>query len=215
MASPKTRDYFVTVNESADCYGDCLERLKELNFDLYAYIVHDKDTLENQDGTVALKRVHKHFVVELKNPISFRSMQGKFPGAHIETIKYKKSAYQYLIHSTANSREKYQYPLDAIVSNNIELVKNSIEFEDNELFKETQFLRYIVEGVRTPYQFVKRFGLNAYKQYWKPYSDMLEELPKDEEMQSDLDELQGKMADDNGDDLPFMEQDWKVDIDDE
>ena len=203
MASPKTRDYFITANEGAECYEDLLERVQNTNYGLYGYIVHDKDMLVEPDGTTKPKKVHKHVVIELKNPVSFQSMQNKFPGAHIETIKYKKSAYQYLIHSNRSAREKYQYPLENIVSNNMALVKSAIESETCELFKETEFLRYIAEGVRTPYQFVKRFGLNAYKQYWKPYDDMLVALDGDEEMQADLLKLQGRLADEQAHDLPF------------
>ena len=195
MASPKTRDYFLTVNEGAECYGDFLERIQNLNVALYGAIVHDRDILLNPDGSETPKKTHKHAVVELKNPVSFDSMRKKFPGAHIETIKYKKSAYQYLIHSTPNAREKYRYALTDILSNDLPSVKSAIEWETCELFKETEFLRYIAEGVRSPYQFVKRFGLNAYRQYWKPYSDMLAALPNDEEMQDDLRALEEGLED--------------------
>ena len=61
------------------------------------------------------------------------------------------------------------------------------------------WLRYMAEGTRTAYQFTKRFGLNVYKQYWKPYSEMLENLNKDEEMQHDLEALETAMEDE----LPF------------
>lgn len=191
--SPKYRDYFVTINESAKSYEKALEILKELNYKLYAFIVHDSDVLREtqEDGTIkeTPKKTHKHIVVELRNPISFNSMQAKFEGAHIETIKYKKSAYQYLIHNTPNAKEKYQYPLDNIISNDIQAVKFAIESETFEVFKENNWLRYMAEGTRTPYQFTKRFGLNVYKQYWKPYADMLANLTQDEEMQYDLQEV--------------------------
>jgi hypothetical protein len=192
--SPKCRDYFITINEGAPSYDDALERIKELNIKLYAYIVHDKDKIIEIDKETSKKveipkKIHKHAVIELKNPISFSSMQNKFPGAHIETPKYKKSAYQYLIHNLPSAREKYQYDFKEIVSNNLTEVKTIIESETYELFYENRFLQYIADGTRTSYQFAKRFGLNAYKQYWKPYYDMVQELQINEEMQNDLNEI--------------------------
>lgn len=197
--SPKFRDFFITINKGATCYDNALEIVKELNIHLYAYIVHDKDILLDDKGEIlGPKEEHKHIMLEVKNPISFEGMQRRFQGAHIEVPKYKKSAYQYLIHNLPSAREKYQYPLTDIITNDISAVKLIIETETNELFQETKFLIYIAEGVRTSYGFVKRFGLNAYKQYWGPYSDMLKQLSIDPEMQRDLQELLA-----NNDDLPF------------
>lgn len=202
--SPKNRDYFITANEGAECYSDFIERIKELNYNLYAGIVHDKDKISqknNETGEIEElpKRIHKHAVIELKNPISFNSIQKKFPGAHIEVPRFKKSAYQYLIHNSTNSKEKYQYAIDEVISNNITQVKQIIESETFELFYENQFLRYIAQGVRTSYSFAKRFGLNAYKQYWSAYSDMIKTLKYDQEMQRDLQEMEKILEDE----LPF------------
>ena len=86
--SPKYRAYFITINESADCYENALEIAKEMKYDLYALIIHDKDK-ENDKP----KKVHKHLIIELINPISFNSIQKRFKGAHIEPVKYKKSTY--------------------------------------------------------------------------------------------------------------------------
>lgn len=199
--SPKYRDFFITINQDAESYENALEIVKDLNFKLYALIIHDKDILVNDGGEITPKRTHKHIMLEVKNPLSFNSMQERFKGAHIEIPKYKKSAYQYLVHNSPNSRQKYQYNANDIISNDLLAVKHLIENETNELFIETKFLIYINEGIRTPYQFVKRFGLSTYKQYWKAYNDMLIQLQTDEEMQNDLLELRQNVA--NDDELPF------------
>lgn len=181
--SPKYRDWFITINQEAECYKEALEILQNLeNTKQWAFIIHDKDIQEN--GTQ--KATHKHIMLETENPLSFNAMQKRFKGAHIEIPKYKKSAYQYLLHNSPNSKEKYQYDFKEIITKNETLLKFDLESEDFELFKENLFLRYIAEGTRTAYQFTKRFGLNAYKQYWKVYLEMLNELEKDEEMQQDL-----------------------------
>lgn len=200
--SPKYRDYFITINESAECYDNALEIVKELNYKIYALIIHDKDVIVNEDGTTEKKKTHKHIVMELKNPVSFARMQERFKGSHIEIPKYKKSAYQYLIHNLPNAREKYQYDFNEIITSSPQELKVIIESETFELFKENMFLEYIADGVKTSYQFAKRFGLNAYKQYWKPYSDMLENLSVDSEMQQDLEKIL-KDREMNNEDLPF------------
>lgn len=200
MASPKFRDYFITINQGAESYDNALEITKELKTKLYALIVHDKDNEVTDDGDLKPKKVHKHIVLELVNPISFSSMQNKYQGAHIEVVKYKKTAYQYLIHNRPNAKEKYQYDVKDIVSNNHAAVKEAITAEEGlRLFNEREFLRYIVEGIKTPYQFVKAFGLNVYKQYWKTYQEMLIFSQTDEDMQSDMDAIRIAMDEE----LPF------------
>lgn len=206
--SPKYRDYFLTINEGAECYNEALDIVKELNFKLYAFIVHDKDKVIDENGNEQPKQVHKHIMMELKNPVSFNAMQNRFKGAHIVVPKYKKSAYQYLVHNSPNSRGvKYQYDTTEIISNDLPSVEYIIETETSETFQQNRFLTYIVEGVVTAYQFVKRFGLDAYKQYWSPYSQMLHQMDIDPEMQADIIRLRNKLRDgiiDNEfDDLPF------------
>lgn len=203
--SPKSRDWFITINQGAKCYEDALERIKELNVKVYAYIVHDKDKIidisnETGEKIETPKKVHKHAVIELKNAITMNSMQNKFPGAHIEMPKYKKSAYQYLIHNLPSAKEKYQYDFKEIISNSLDEVKIIIETETNEIFYENMLLKYIAQGVTSSYRFVKRFGMNAYRQYWQVYQAMLKELEHDEEMQQDLREIEQAIL---NEELPF------------
>lgn len=199
--SPKYRDFFITANQGAKCYENLLEIAKELNYKLYAMIVHDKDTVVNEDESTEPKPVHKHLMIELKNPVSFNAMQKRFEGAHLTIPEYKKSAYQYLIHNSPRSKGvKYEYSTEEIISNDLTSVKYTIETETSEVFLQNKFLHYIAEGVRTPYQFVKRFGLDAYRQYWKPYSDMLSQLDVDIQMQHDLKLIEDSTWDN---DLPF------------
>lgn len=199
--SPKYRDYFITINQGAPCYENALEIVKELNFKIYALIIHDKDVEYNvETGETTPKQVHKHLMFELKNPVSFEKMKERFEGAHIDIPKYKKSAYQYLLHNSPKSKGiKYNYAFEDIITNAPQELKNIIESETFELFKENMFLEYIADGTRTSYQFAKRFGLNAYRQYWKPYLDMIMNLKDDTEMQHDLDILEEERAKD----LPF------------
>lgn len=201
--SPKSRDYFITINQGAECYDDVLNIVQELNYKLYAFIVHDKDYIVNDDGTTTLKPTHKHVVFELANPLSFNSIQNKFKGAHIVAPKFKKSAYQYLLHNTNNSKEKYQYDFDEIITNNANQLKFIIESETHELFYENQFLLYWAQGTRTPYQFTCRFGLNAYKQYWRAYLEVFATAEHDVELQNDIRQMEETLKKDQELDLPF------------
>ena len=202
--SPKYRDFFITINQDADCYQDVEEIVKnQCNYKLFGLITHDKDEIIDKETGEhkGHKPTHKHLMIELANPISFQSMQKRFPGSHIDIPKYKKSAYQYLIHNSPRSKgEKYEYSLTEVITNNPGELKIVIESETFELFYENQFINYIADGTRTPYQFAKRFGLNAYRQYWKPYSDMLAQLETDPVMKHDLEKIVYGTSDD---DLPF------------
>lgn len=200
--SPKSRDFFITINKGAKCYDEVEEILKELNIKLYALITHDKDVLEDlETGTIKTKEVHKHLVIELKNPITFNSAQNHFPGAHIVMPKYKKSAYQYLLHNSTNSKEKYQYDFNEIITNNREQVRHIIESESFELFYENQFVLYWAQGIRTAYQFSRRFGLNVYKQYWRSYIEVMSS--NDPQMLLDIHEIEKELKRNEDLDLPF------------
>lgn len=189
MSSVKNRDYFITINKGAPCYEEITDIIASLNFKMYGLITHDKDYIIGDNDELTLKTEHKHLMIELKNPVSFESMLKKFPGSHIEVPKYKKSAYQYLIHNRPNAKDKYQYDFNDIITNAPQELKFTIESEDFELFKENMFLEYIADGTRTSYQFCKRFGLNAFKQYWSVYERMLNESLTDPEMISDLEKI--------------------------
>lgn len=186
--SPKYRDYFITINQGAKCYDNIKEIIDTLNYKQYGLIKHDQDFIV-EDDELKPKKEHWHLMIELKNPISFDSISSKFEGAHIEVPKYKKSAYQYLLHNRPNAKDKYQYDFDKIITPFPQELKFTIESEDFELFKENMFLEYIVDGTLTTYQFCKRFGLNAYKQYWSAYSDMINALNTDEEMLADYNKI--------------------------
>lgn len=201
--SPKYRNYFITANQGAECYADLLERAKEENTTLYALIVHDKDVKIAEDGTAKPKETHKHLALELKNPVSFNAIQKRFEGAHIEVMKYKKSTYQYLLHNSPKSGDKYQYAFEEIMSSNPDEVKRIIESEEIEVFQENLFLRYIVQGTRTHYQFVKRFGLTAAKQYWKEYERLLHDMYEDTEMQEDMEAMKAALENDLDERFPM------------
>lgn len=85
MSSPKYRDYFITINKSAECYEEIEQIIQTCNYKLYGLITHDKDYKVENDNLIP-KETHKHLMIELKNPVSFDSMKNKFKG---HTLKYQ------------------------------------------------------------------------------------------------------------------------------
>lgn len=204
ITSPKYRNYFITINQGAESYENALEIVKDLNTSLYALIVHDKDEELDDEGVFIPKKVHKHLCVELRNAITFQSMQKKFVGAHIEVMKYRKASYQYLVHNRPNAKEKYQYDTSAIISNNLDSVKDIINAEEGAReFSEYDFIRYIAEGITTAFQFAKIFGLRVYKEYWRAYWEMISLSEHDIEMIKAINDMRKTIMEEQEEELPF------------
>lgn len=91
-----------------------------LDFQDWAYILHDKDT--NED-TGELKKAHTHLLFRHSDRLSINSISKKY-GVPVNDIKWKadwKGAIQYLVHY--NHPEKYQYDISEIVSSYGEDIK--------------------------------------------------------------------------------------------
>lgn len=128
----------------------------------YAYILHDKDTLE--DGTP--KKPHYHFYVEFPNPRSFSSIANDLSVASnfISKVYDKKGILQYLTHS--NQPDKFRYDDDLIVSNfdiNYE-IKSSVKHGIRDIYKDFILLR---QGIIDAETFLNKYegdcdGMNFY-----------------------------------------------------
>lgn len=188
MVEKRYKEFFITAHLSAVCYENMIDIVRELNCDLYALITHDKDkTLEGEEWKDT--PTHKHLVLFLKNGTTLKSICNKFEGAHVELVQYKNKAVKYLIHSTDNAREKYQYSLDKIISNSIERVEDIINSVEKEHFNEDKVKEYIAEGTTTKFRFLERFGLSAFKQWWKPYEELVRASYLDEEFKTEIERI--------------------------
>lgn len=201
----KYKRWFVEVNQKAECYENVLDIIKETNFDLYAYIIHDSDieitSLETGEVIEKPKTTHKHFCLELINGITFKSMQKKFKGAHIEVMQYRKKAYEYLTHSNENAKEKYQYAFENIITNDCERIKEILTQEEElEYFNERKFILYMAQGTLTKFAFAQRFGLEVYKRYGRQYMEMVAEIDHDTQLQNTIAKARQEIMDQ---DLPF------------
>lgn len=101
----------------------------------YAYIVHDKDILDNGD----LKRVHIHLILCYTNPRSIDSVEKSLleymnknelehQNVFIEPCRNVKSSFDYLIHK--NDKDKYQYPIDNVVCSSIDFFQHQSSTND-------------------------------------------------------------------------------------
>lgn len=198
------KEFLITIHQGASCFDYCLDILKSMNVKAYAFIIHDSDkSLDEETGTYHDTPTHKHIMFELVNATSFTSIQKHFSGAQIEIVNFKKKAYQYLLHNTEKSKEKYQYTFDKIITNNPEYVKAQIEDKIERYFVPSQYKDYIIEGIITPFKFVETFGMDAYKQYWKVYKDMVDAARSDLEMMAALDKRREEIMKELEDKLPF------------
>ena len=119
MYKERTRNWFLTINETATCFKDVQDILNDTKCE-YAYIFHEKD--EDIDN------LHIHLVIEYENARTFEQVRKAFEGAHIEKAIHLASCYQYLIHK--NDTSKRQYAVTDIISNHSCDLEDILESSD-------------------------------------------------------------------------------------
>lgn len=116
-----------------------LEFIKE-NYSNYAYIMHDKDILE--DGSS--KKIHYHIVISFKNYRWRNAIANELninPN-YIEKIRNLENSLKYLIHY--NNSNKYQYDIDEVQGTLKHKLENYINSQDKtESEKVLELLEYI------------------------------------------------------------------------
>lgn len=132
------RNYFIEVNSHAPCFNDVLDIVKEQKCD-YALITHDKDI---DASTGALKDIHKHIVIVFDNARSFEAVRKLFQGAHIEIAKSVKHSMRYLLH--LDHKEKHQYLLGEVETNNSALLNDSIALKSYPTITENDIVQDII-----------------------------------------------------------------------
>lgn len=128
----------------------------------WAGILHDKDI--NDDGEPV--EPHLHLMLYFKHARSPQSLaweiegkQGKREDAkteRLEFFKHPNNGYSYLVHQTENAKDKYQYPVEDVISNfnfpeKIAKITKQVERansrKDNEIIQ--KFLDLLYEGDMT------------------------------------------------------------------
>lgn len=174
----RKRDWFITINQNAECFSNlenCLNKIVGKG-DKYAYILHDKD-----DNT----KPHYHVVLLFKNARGWNSVLKTFDGGHIEEIRGLSASCNYLMHN--GKPEKFHYPFEEVKSNSIDWFKNQLTEYAKETFIEDKLLFYVfVEKCDTYLKLCLRFGASQLS-YGIPRKieqlklDFLNETPEEQE----------------------------------
>lgn len=146
----------------------------------YAYILHDKDILD--DGT--LKKAHYHFRVfsDLQKSISAWSKVFDYPENLIEKLDDKRLSIRYLIH--IDNKEKYQYNQNDINSNIDDIDKYFKDNKQEESKQLKEICNYLdkINGF-IYFQDVKNYVLknnywSSYRRYYSIIRDLIQERNK-------------------------------------
>lgn len=161
--------------------NDLKDRLKnylESNCHDYAFIVHDKDILENGE----VKTMHIHIVANFtSNRKRLITLLGEIANVcEIDTLAVSIDKYtdyvgsmQYLIHK--NNSEKYQYPLADIVTNITKGELTTIMNSDSVSISIEYFID-IIKNANTKIDVMRKLGLGYYHLYRNTINDIWREL---------------------------------------
>lgn len=177
LDNARYRNYFLTVNEGAQCFPAFAHYVDQSGREWGAWILHDKD-----EGTSP----HIHAVLTFPNGKTSRTIAKAFPGAHVEPCRSIRNAVAYLLHKTPSSMEdgKHEYEASEIVSTDPESLNAILTAPEarHEPFSDASIVCYIAQQTVTPYRFLQRFGIEAYKAYWRAYKEILDSQHWDEEL---------------------------------
>lgn len=167
------------------CYVDNIEEcIDNLNKDYlikkFAYILHDKDTIQENEIEVP-KKIHYHLLLWFEDEMRPSTIAKYFNVDYrlVKKIQSENGALAYLIHF--NNKDKYQYsPYDVITFNfdYIDFISNLDTFiENNETIILNQILIYI-DAFKPNYKQLLKFCienkiLSTYLRYYRIIADIL------------------------------------------
>lgn len=153
METTRTKNWFITINENAECYEQIKEILKGQNLNHYAYIYHNCEEWENGN-----KNKHIHICLEYHNQIRFSTLQKIFKGSHIEPMKYRNVSYQYLIHK--NDSDKTQYDVENVICDSKDYYLTMLDNDEYLYLDSETIIAEIEKGNNSMKGLIKTFGLN-------------------------------------------------------
>lgn len=193
MESGRFRSYIMVFYGSESELCSLLRKYNE-RISKYVYILHDKDTYDNdlldKDGNFVhragdIEKPHFHVVLEFYNGLTFTALCRLFTTGtdkpRVERVSDKIACFEYLIHK--NDKDKYQYPYNELVSNDIKyferLCKHGVSSTGDE--KSLAIIRDMMNGVPKRLLMV-RYGRDVIINYQKynDYCDMLRQEDYDE-----------------------------------
>lgn len=159
----KTRNWFLTINEGAECFLKVKELLESYENAEYSAILHDKDNEEQP---------HYHVCLLFKNARTFEQLQKKFVGAHIEIMESKYKTFRYLLH--LDDTDKFQYDISEVFQrgNNVQYY---IQHDEYIKLDTESVLENIQNGTITNIlDAVKVFGIKQTNMYRNILKELLE-----------------------------------------
>lgn len=170
-SNTKKRNWFLTVNEGAECYSDFENLLYKFCVNGksdYALIQHTPEVKKDLEGNIIEKPFHYHAVLVCENPRYFSSISKSFKGAHIEPCFSLSSVSEYLLHITPQAIKdgKKTYSIDDIKSSNINAFKQWIGSSGikRDVFDENRISDYVwFDGLSTVTAFYEKFGVVVMK----------------------------------------------------
>lgn len=165
MKQLRSRNYFLTINKSAECYTNFVQLVQQENNCDYFLIYHNKG-LDNE---------HIHCVLLYYNARAFTSVMKKYNGAHIEVCHEVNKCLGYLIHF--GNPDKVQYDALEVISSvdYLTIFSKYCQIETLEPFNPNLLVQYIKECEGSIYLLTCRFGASAIKNYRALINDILKD----------------------------------------
>lgn len=173
------KDYNV---EEIEEVGNNLNQWCAISCDMFAFILHDKDVVTNENGEVKTKTPHYHLVAQLKsnkkrltttiNDIA--EIVGVCPCAvSIEKLVSMSGGIQYLTHK--NDSTKYQYDVNEIVTN-LGYNELMLYYEDDKpSFSIDTIVNSINKNKGRRLAVMREIGLSYYHTYNREINDLIRE----------------------------------------
>lgn len=180
----RTRNWFITINQNAECFAEFKERITCINKLTFAYILHDKDIQTD---------AHYHCVLKYEDAKTFGIIQKHFKGAHIEPAESMYKCCRYLIH--LDDPDKFQYSSSDVVDTQ-NLFGYYVNHDDHLKLDENTLLENIENGtISNIIDAIKLFGLKQVNIYRNTINEVLNTLQRgrDSEFKSILKAYQSRL----------------------
>lgn len=158
----RTRNWFITINQNAECFDDFKERITCINKLTFAYILHDKDIQTEP---------HYHCVLKYEDAKTFGMIQKHFKGAHIEPAESMYKCCRYLLH--LDDPDKYQYSTSEVVDTQ-NLFGYYVNHDDHLKLDERTLIENVENGTITNIvDAIMLFGLKQVNLYRNTINEVL------------------------------------------
>ena len=158
----RTRNWFITINQNAECFADFKEKIISINKLTFAYILHDKDIQTEP---------HYHCILKYEDAKTFAMIQKHFSGAHIEPAESMYKCCRYLIH--LDDPDKFQYSTTEVVDTQ-NLFGYYVQHDVHLKLDELTLIENIENGTITNIvDAIKLFGLKQVNLYRNTINEVL------------------------------------------